>query len=614
MKNAPVYSLPFGASYHADGRVRFRLWAPTARKVKVAINQKKPVTMKLDGKQRGWFEVELKCAAGSAYRYYVDTLADGKMWIPDPAARAQQGGIDDPSVVIDPWAYHWRNPKWRGRPWHETVLYELHVGAMGGFAGVTQRLPDLARLGITAIELMPVAAFPGPNNWGYDGVLPFAPDAAYGTPLQLKTLIDNAHGLGLMVFLDVVYNHMGPVGNYLASYAAPFMREDLDTLWGQTIDFRVREVRDFFTENALYWLLEYRFDGLRLDAAHAISEQDWLPEMARRVRSTLAGLAPKRHVHLVLEHDNNAAHLLRGAFNAQWNDDGHHVLHQLLTGERNTYYADYARHPAQKLARCLAEGFIYQGEPSEFRHGEPRGEPSYALPPTAFVLFLQNHDQIGNRALGERLTTLADPRALHAAQALVLLSAQIPLLFMGEEVNSVLPFFYFTSHADSDVADSVRAGRLEQFSDQPEFAQTEQREQIPDPNDAQTFTHSSPVSPSIANSAFLSQLLAIRHAKIIPRLHHARALYAEVLGPAAVCAHWRMGDDTRLVIWINLGQQAVLLPRAAPLPTVGTERLFASHNASAALARGELPAFSLIALLEPALEVNPMIKSKGSFT
>jgi len=614
VKSHPDYALPFGANCRPDGHVCFRLWAPTARTVALAINRQKPEAMQADGAQRGWFELTLKCAPGSAYRYHVCTHDDDVIQVPNPAARAQQGGIDDPSLVVDPHAYRWHNAGWRGRPWHEAVLYELHVGAMGGFAAVTQRLPALAHLGVTAIELMPVAAFPGANNWGYDGVLAFAPDATYGTPEQLKALIDKAHGLGLMVFLDVVYNHLGPVGNYLASYAAPFMRDDIDTLWGQTIDFRVAEVREFFTQNALYWLLEYRFDGLRLDAAHAISEQDWLPEMAMRVRRTLAALAPQRHVHLVMEHDDNAAHLLGKAFNAQWNDDGHHVLHQLLTGERNSYYADYARHPAEMLARCLAEGFIYQGEPSEFRHGQPRGESSAALAPTAFVLFLQNHDQIGNRALGERLTNLVDPRALHAAQALVLLCPQIPLLFMGEEVNSILPFFYFTSHEDSEIADSVRAGRLDKFSDQPEFAQSEQQEQIPDPNDERTFTHSSPVLPSIASSALLRQLLAIRRAKIIPRLQHARALYAQVLGPGAVCAHWRMGDDTRLVIWINLGQQAVFLPREAPLPTMDSERLFASHGASAALARGELPALSLIALLEPALAVKPGLKPQRSST
>ncbi len=274
-------------------------------------------------------------------------------------------------------------------------------------------MPQLALLGVTAVELMPIADFTGPRNWGYDGVLPFAPDASYGTPEALKSLVDAAHGLGLMVFLDVVYNHFGPDGNYLGAYADAFFRDDIKTPWGRAIDFRRAEVREFFGNNALYWLDEYRFDGLRLDATHSIVPQDWLEELAGFVMQAVQG----RHVHLVVEHEGNAAHLLGpgrgklGGYDAQWNDDCHHVLHVLMTGETDGYYVDYATDPADKLARCLSEGFIYQGQPSTFRKGAPRGEPSRDLPPTAFVSFLQNHDQIGNRAFGDRLTTLAEPLA-----------------------------------------------------------------------------------------------------------------------------------------------------------------------------------------------------------
>ena len=298
-------------------------------------------------------------------------------WCPIPASRAQADDVHDPSVVVDPRRYAWRNTAWRGRPWRETVLYELHAGILGGFRGVARELPRLAALGITAVELMPVNDFPGRRNWGYDGVLPYAPDAAYGTPDDLKALVDAAHDHGLMIFLDVVYNHFGPDGNYLSLYAPQFFREDRHTPWGPAIDFRRPEVRGFFTDNVLYWLMEYRFDGLRFDAVHAILDQDWVDEMAATVRATVE---PGRHVHLVLEHHNDASHLGKD-IDAQWNDDGHNVLHVLLTGEDGGYYLDYADQPAWKLARCLAEGFIYQGEQSRYT-GEPRGMPSGHLPPT----------------------------------------------------------------------------------------------------------------------------------------------------------------------------------------------------------------------------------------
>ncbi len=401
----------------------------------------------------GWFMIQTRCPAGTRYRYNID----GELEVPDPASRAQAGDIDRHSVVVDPHAYPWRHTQWSGRPWHEAVIYELHVGALGGFDGVELHLAHLAGLGITAIELMPLAQFPGDRNWGYDGVLPYAPQASYGTPEQLKHLIDSAHGHGLCVILDVVYNHFGPDGNYLHRYAKGFFREDKHTPWGAAIDFRRREVRDFFIDNALMWLLEYRFDGLRLDAVHAIEDPDFLQELATRVREQVD---PIRHVWLTVENEHNQAHLLEHGYDAQWNDDGHNALHVLLTGETDAYYADYAEQPTEQLARCLSQGFVFQGHLN--RHGEARGEPSGHLPPSAFVLFLQNHDQIGNRALGERLHQLAAPQALQAATVLLLLSPMIPLLFMGDEVAAEQPFLFFTSH-HGELAELVREGRRNEF-------------------------------------------------------------------------------------------------------------------------------------------------------
>jgi malto-oligosyltrehalose trehalohydrolase len=535
----------------------------------------------------GWFELDADCGAGTHYRYL---LQDG-MTVPDPASRAQAGDVHGWSVVVDPTSYQWRLSQWRGRPWHETVLYELHVGAFGGFNGVARELPRLAALGITAIELMPITEFPGARNWGYDGVLPFAPECSYGTPDELKALIDAAHDNGLMIFLDVVYNHFGPDGNYLPVFAPEMFRDDATTPWGPAIDFRRKEVRRFFTDNALYWLIEYRFDGLRFDAVHAITEPDWLDEMAAEVRETVE---PDREIHLVLENDNNTASHLARDFDAQWNDDGHHIFHVLLTGEHESYYRDYADDPAARLARCLKEGFIYQGEPSHHRDGKPRGTPSGNLPPTAFVLFLQNHDQIGNRAFGDRLTTLADPAALEAAIALQLLCPQIPLLFMGEEQASTSPFLFFTDHNEK-LANAVRDGRRREFAGFSQFSDPVHLAQIPDPNAVETFERSRPMAhPGYAGVRELlyHNLLALRRTEIVPRIEDTHALDANAVGPAAVLARWRMGDGSLLVIASNLG------PTAAAIPQQKDKLLFASSEAAGRAARtGRLEPSSTIALL-----------------
>ncbi len=586
MSDRYAHVLPFGAGLLDDGRTRFRFWAPSQQTVSVAVEGGPIVPMARS--PDGWFEAAATCPAGTRYRY---RLADGTL-VPDPASRFQAADVHDPSVVIDPSAYAWRNTSWRGRPWKDAVLYELHAGVFGGFRGVIGRLAKLAALGITAIELMPINDFPGRHNWGYDGVLPYAPDTSYGTPDELKALIDAAHDLGLMVFLDVVYNHFGPDGNYLSLYAPQFFREDHQTPWGAAIDFRRPEVRQFFTENVLYWLMEYRFDGLRFDAVHAIEDQTWVDEMAATVRSTIE---PGRHVHLVLEHHNDASHLEKDC-DAQWNDDGHNVLHVLLTGEDAGYYGDYAAEPAQKLARCLAEGFIYQGEPAHYVGG-PRGMPSAHLPPTAFVLFLQNHDQIGNRAFGERLTTLVEPAALEAAIALMMLSPQIPLIFMGEESASRTPFLFFTDHG-AELADAVRQGRRNEFARFPAFSDPAKREQIPDPNAPRTFEASVPHGDAVygpSREALYRDLIAVRRSEIVTRLDGARALDAKAVGPKAVVARWRMGDGSVLTLASNLGKASVSI---AP---VRGRRLFAtSDDAAAAAQSGMLPGFCTCAWLDEA--------------
>jgi malto-oligosyltrehalose trehalohydrolase len=536
----------------------------------------------------GWFEIVVNCGPGTVYRYL---LPDGTA-VPDPASRAQRNDVHGPSVVVDPVSYVWRNEHWRGRPWEEAVLYELHVGILGGFAGVARELPRLAALGITAVELMPVAEFPGARNWGYDGVLPFAPESTYGKPDELKSLVDAAHDHGLMIFLDVVYNHFGPDGNYMSAYAPDMFRNDVTTPWGPAIDFRQKEVRQFFTENALYWLIEYRFDGLRLDAVHAITEPDWLNEMAAVVRQRIHD----RNVHLVLENDDNGAGYLAGDFDAQWNDDGHHVLHRLLTGERQGYYEDYDDMPATQLARCLKEGFVYQGEPSPHRGGKLRGSPSADLPPTAFVLFLQNHDQVGNRAFGERLTMLVDPAALEAAIALQLLCPQIPLIFMGEETASDTPFLFFTDHND-ELAQAVREGRRREFSGFQQFNDPVLLQKIPDPNATETFGRSRPRADEVRGDSrqkLYRTLLTLRRTHILPRLVRARARDAKAVGPAAVTASWCMGDSATLMLACNLGWEVVAIE---PLP--GTVLFATSEAARRSAQNGKLEPYTTIALLAP---------------
>lgn len=579
----------WGATLRAPDRTRFRLWAPDSEQVALEIEGRGPLPMQVQGD--GWFEREAPVGAGARYKFRISP----DLAVPDPASRLQAGDVHDASVVVDPHAYQWRHAGWTGRPWHEVVLYELHAGAMGGFAGVRAALPRLRDLGVTAIELMPIGDFPGSRNWGYDGVLPYAPDTAYGSPEELKALIDAAHGMSLMMLLDVVYNHFGPDGAYLHAYAKRFFDESVHTPWGAAIDFGQQEVRDYFEENALYWLNEYRFDGLRFDAVHAIAKEDWLDTLAARIRREI----PDRHIHLVLENERNAAHHLHpvGSFDAQWNDDGHNTLHPLLTGEKEGYYEDFHADGAAKLATVLEQGFLFQGQRSAHLDA-PRGEPSAHLPPTDFVLFLQNHDQVGNRAFGERLSQLANSESLAAATALLLLCPQIPMLFMGEEWGASAPFLFFTDHKP-DLARLVRDGRRKEFAKFAAFQDPAMRDRIPDPNAEETFRGSIPdpqeatQPPHASTLALHHRLLALRQARIIPHLPGTRAIGAQPVGDAAVLARWRLGDGSVLTIAVNLGPQ--------PAPCIATgELLFESiAGAAGALGTGTLLPRCCIALVEP---------------
>jgi 1,4-alpha-glucan branching enzyme/maltooligosyltrehalose trehalohydrolase len=582
--------MPFGAELRDDG-VAFRLWAPSRERASVIVDGKEHV---LEPRAAGWFERTVRDArAGSRYAF---AFPGSGVQVPDPAARFAPEGVHAPSEVVDPCAHVWRETAWLGRPWHETVLYELHVGTFtpdGTYAAAAERLDDLVRLGVTAVELMPLAQPAGTRNWGYDGVLPFAPQHAYGTPSELKAFVDTAHARGLSVFLDVVYNHFGPEGNYLHAFAEAFFTDRHHTPWGAAVNLdgeHAHAVREFFVQNALYWLREYRFDGLRLDAVHEIrdeSRRPFLDELAARVR---ADVEPDRHVHLVLENDANDARRL-AVYDAQWNDDVHHALHVLLTNERDGYYRDYAAEPARLLARALAEGFAYQGEPSAHRGGAPRGEPSASLPPTAFVDFLQNHDQIGNRALGERIAALAPEAAVRAATAVLLLAPAIPLLFMGEEWAASTPFAFFSDFG-AELGRTVTEGRRREFAAWPSFNDATARERIPDPQDPATMRasvlrwdeRSQPAHAAVL--AFHEELLALRGGLIVPRLAHgAHGDGHQLLAPAALRVKWRFGDGSRLGLIANLGPEPATVSYA-----IGGVRVFAL---------GDVPAHADAAVLAP---------------
>ena len=556
----------FGPWVDGD-RTTFRLWAPAADRVDLLRDSPEPMQRTGDG----WFERTVENAgAGMRYRF----LINGETAVPDPASRFQPEDVAGPSEVVVH-DHDWRTPGWTGRPWETCVFSELHVGTFtpeGTYRAAIERLDHLADTGITAIELMPLSDFPGRWNWGYDGVLPFAPDAAYGRPDDLKALIDAAHERGLMVFLDVVYNHFGPEGNYLGLYAPAFFT-DAHTPWGSAIDYRLPQVRAFAIENALHWLRDYRFDGLRLDAVHAIVEPG-APSVLAEMSEAVGALARAtgRHIHLVLENDDNIASWLdpladppQGRYRAQWNDDYHHAWHVMLTGEQFGYYRDYEA-AGPLLARTLSEGFAYQGDPSRHRGGEKRGEKSAHLPATAFVNFIQNHDQIGNRALGERLTALASPEAIEAALAVTLLAPAPPLLFMGEEWGATEPFPFFCDF-HGDLANAVREGRKREFAE----AYAKSAAAVPDPLSEDTVKLATldwskrDAPPHRERLMLVRQLLKLRREAIVPHLNElvagaAQATWQEPL----LRARWTLQSGDVLVIDANLSER----PVAAPSGTV----------------------------------------------
>lgn len=482
--------MKIGSQYLGNGRCEFIVWAPFLNSVDLKIVSPEKLTLLMKKDDKGYWRIVVEGVfPGALYLYNLD----GKRDRPDPASYSQPEGVHGPSEVIDHSTFNWEDGNWRGISLSEMIMYELHVGTFtqeGTFESIINRLNDLLDLGINAIEIMPVAQFPGERNWGYDGAYPFSVQNSYGGPEGLKRLVNVCHKKGLSVILDVVYNHLGPEGNYLHDYG-PYFTEKYKAPWGQAINFDgaySNEVRNFFIENALHWLKHYHIDALRLDAIHGIldvSAKPFLQELVEKVEEFSSNEG--RRFYLIAESDLNDTRVIRprdvGGYgiDAQWCDDFHHAIHTLLTGKNQGYYIDFGK--TEHLIKSFREGFVYSGQYSEYRKRN-HGNSSKDCPANQFIVFSQNHDQVGNRMFGERLSNLVSFESLKLAAGLVLLSPYIPLLFMGEEYGEDALFLYFVSHSDADLIEAVRKGRKE------EFKAFKWSGEPPDPQSAETFLKS----------------------------------------------------------------------------------------------------------------------------
>ncbi|HDC4289786.1 TPA: malto-oligosyltrehalose trehalohydrolase [Enterobacter cloacae] len=561
-----TFQKQWGAEFISGDVVRFRVWAEGQQQLTLRLAER---DLPMTAVGNGWFQIDVPDVThGTEYQF---VLQDG-MAVPDPASRAQKGDVNGPSVVIDPGRYQPINPDWAGRPWEETVIYELHIGTFtpqGTFRAAIDKLPYLAELGITQLEVMPVSQFGGSRGWGYDGVLLYAPHSAYGTPEDFHAFIDAAHGLGLSVVLDIVLNHFGPEGNYLPLLSPAFFDAQRMTPWGNGIAYEREPVRHYILDAPLFWLTEYRLDGLRFDAIDQIKDtasKHILQQIAETIREAL----PDRHIHLTTEDSRNVIFLHprdeKGAtplFTAEWNDDFHNAAHVFATGETHAYYQDFAFEPEKKFARALAEGFVYQGEVS-LQTGHSRGVECNTQPPTFFVDFIQNHDQTGNRAQGERLITLAGADKTRVLLAALLLSPHIPLLFMGEEYGETNPFLFFTDF-HGDLAKAVREGRAKEFT-----GHSGHDGDVPDPNDEQTFARSKLDWHNVTTAQgkswlrFTRSLLVLRHRYLVPLLRPGGTVEGKIVktAPGMVAVSWSFPTGT-LSLALNIGNKPVDVPALA---------------------------------------------------
>jgi maltooligosyltrehalose trehalohydrolase len=543
------WRLPLGANV-VPGGVEFRVWAPASEQVDVIVyGPDAEAVHPLAPEADGWFSGVVRgIGAGARYRYRLD----GGDAFPDPASRSQPDGVHEPSEVVDPSVFQWTDGGWRGVPLEELSIYEVHVGTAtreGGFDALTARLGEIASLGVTAVEPLPLAEFPGARNWGYDGAYLYAPDSSYGGPEAFRRFVDAAHARGLAVILDVVYNHLGPEGNYLhAVTGGRYFTDRHCTPWGDAIDYANPAVREFAIQNAIHWAREYHVDGLRLDATHAIlddSPTHVLTELQARVRGALPA---DRHFVIIAEDERNDERVVLSeghGLDGVWADDLHHQLRRHLAGDHEAYFADYTG-SIEDIVRTLRQGWFYEGQESR-NHGVPRGTPADSLPPAAFVHCIQNHDQVGNRALGDRLTEAVPLAAYRAASALLLLSPYTPLLWMGQEWAASTPFQYFTDHP-AELGRLVTEGRRKEFGKFSAFADPAVRERIPDPQAPETFERSRLCwqertwMPHAGVLALYRELLRLRHSHPALRRRDRDSFAVAALGEHALALR-RVGED-----------------------------------------------------------------------
>ena len=569
-----------GATLLANGSCRFAVWAPQHNSIALHVIGDPTQPYQMRPTERGYHEVEVAgVCAGTRYRYI---LSDGREY-PDPASRFQPEGVHGPSAVTND-DFLWTDRDWSGAALADYVIYELHVGTFtreGTFDAAATRLASLKEMGFTAIELMPVAQFPGTRNWGYDGTYPYAVHDSYGGPEGLKRFVDCCHSHGMAAVLDVVYNHFGPEGNYAGEFG-PYFTSRYQTPWGRAINFdgpHSDEVRHFFIDNALYWLRDFHFDALRLDALHAILDTSAYPFLAQLVDSVAEESSRQRRpLYLIGESDLNDPRLIQErrlggiGLHAQWNDDFHHSLHTLLTGEETGYYADFGS--IEHLARAFAEGFVYSGQYSEYRQ-RSHGAPSTHVGTDHFVVFAQNHDQIGNRMQGDRLTTMVSEDAVRLAATCVLLGPSIPLVFMGEEYGETAPFPYFVSHSDKALIEAVRRGRRDEFSS------FQWQGEVPDPQDEMTFRKAilhwdrADRPPHGNISRFNAELLSLRHE--LPALRHGRATVIQCDATGNTMALQYSYAGTQLVLAMNMGMAHGVVELSLP-PGRWTKRIDSSDT------------------------------------
>ena len=564
---AAQYKESLGATVSGENSCSFLVWAPRANEVELHVTAPRELFLPLEAAEHGYFHLTTQeLAPGALYRYRLNHEKER----PDPASRYQPQGVHGPSEVVDN-QFHWNDDAWPGLALEKYVLYELHVGTFtseGTFDAIIPRIAALKNLGITAIEVMPVSQFPGNRNWGYDGVYPYAVQETYGGPAAFKRFVDACHQRGIAVVLDVVYNHMGPEGNYLSDFG-PYFTDIYRTPWGEALNFdgpQSDEVRRYFIGNALQWVTDFHIDALRLDAVHAIvdpSARPFLQQLGIAVHEKAKEL--NREIYLFPESDRNDARMISPrelggwGLDAVWNDDFHHALHVLLTGEQDGYYKDF--HGIDDLARTMRQGFAYTGQYSEFRQRR-HGNSSKEIPAKRFIVFAQNHDQVGNRRLGDRLSQLVSFEQLKLSAGVLLLSPYIPLLFMGEEYAESAPFQYFVSHGDPALIEAVRNGRKE------EFTRFDWKGEIPDPQSEQTFLDSK-VNWHLHNQGshhilwkFYKELLLLRRDVAALATLDKDSLEVESYSEQKVLLVMRRKDSSRVFAAFNFDSEAkqVMLP------------------------------------------------------